>query len=141
MSEGSREQTSAFDAAVAQQRRAQDTRVSVWVAASAGAGKTRVLTSRILRLLLEGTSPGSILALTYTKAAAKEMAGRLIARARALAVAGEAELGQQLRDLLSLHESRPIPPEIQLRARSLYERLQYQVRPGAAGTHKSTGKT
>ena len=123
MSEGSPETTSAFDAAVAQQRRAQDTRVSVWVAASAGAGKTRVLTSRILRLLLEGTSPGSILALTYTKAAAKEMAGRLIARARALAVAGKAELDQQLRDLLSLHESRPIPPEIQLRARSLYERI------------------
>ena len=44
----------------AQQIRAQDTSVSVWVAASAGTGKTRVLTNRMLRLLLEGAKPAAI---------------------------------------------------------------------------------
>src|SRR5260221_9348462 len=50
---------------------------SVWVAASAGSGKTKVLTDRVLNLLLEGCSSERILCLTFTKAAAAEMANRV----------------------------------------------------------------
>ncbi len=45
----------------------------IWVTASAGTGKTRVLTSRVLRLMLAGVAPGKILCITFTKAAAAEM--------------------------------------------------------------------
>ncbi len=58
---------------------AADPRASVWVAASAGTGKTTVLTERLLRLMLDGTDPGRILCLTFTRAAAAEMANRLAA--------------------------------------------------------------
>jgi len=50
---------------------------SVWVSANAGTGKTQVLTDRITRLLLAGVKPQRILCLTFTKAAAAEMATRL----------------------------------------------------------------
>src|SRR5688500_16971265 len=76
----------AADASAAQ-RRAADPSRSVWVGASAGSGKTKVLTDRVLRLLLPeegadgsirpGTPPHRILCLTFTKAAAREMALRL----------------------------------------------------------------
>jgi ATP-dependent helicase/nuclease subunit A len=63
-----------------EQRLAADPARHVWVAASAGTGKTYVLTDRILRLLLEGCAPDRILALTFTRAAAAEMQNRLVAR-------------------------------------------------------------
>jgi ATP-dependent helicase/nuclease subunit A len=63
-----------------QQRLAADPARHVWVAASAGTGKTHVLTDRILRLLLDGSAPDRILALTFTKAAASEMQNRLVKR-------------------------------------------------------------
>ncbi|MDE2181775.1 MAG: double-strand break repair helicase AddA [Alphaproteobacteria bacterium] len=56
---------------------ASDPRRSAWVAANAGAGKTHTLANRVTRLLLAGARPEGILCLTYTKAAAAEMAGRL----------------------------------------------------------------
>ena len=65
------------------QRRASTPDTSVWVSASAGTGKTKVLTDRVLRLLLPredgrpGTPAHKILCLTFTKAAASEMALRL----------------------------------------------------------------
>ncbi len=59
------------------QREAADRNRSVWVAASAGTGKTKVLTDRVLHLLLGGSPPARILCLTFTKAAAAEMANRL----------------------------------------------------------------
>jgi ATP-dependent helicase/nuclease subunit A len=49
----------------------------IWVAASAGSGKTKVLTDRVLRLLLQRTPPSQILCITYTKAAANEMQTRI----------------------------------------------------------------
>ena len=63
--------------ATRRQLRAADPNQSVWVSANAGSGKTRVLTNRVIRLMLTGTPPERILCLTYTKAAAAEMAGRL----------------------------------------------------------------
>jgi ATP-dependent helicase/nuclease subunit A len=62
------------------QRLAADPARHVWVAASAGTGKTHVLTDRILRLMLDGSPPDRILALTFTKAAAAEMQNRLVKR-------------------------------------------------------------
>ena len=51
---------------------------SVWLSASAGTGKTQVLSARVLRLLLEpAVSPEQILCLTFTKAGATEMAARI----------------------------------------------------------------
>ena len=62
------------------QVRAADPKASTWLAANAGSGKTRVLTDRVARLLLEGVNPQHILCLTYTKAAASEMQNRLFQR-------------------------------------------------------------
>ncbi|HET6374413.1 MAG TPA: UvrD-helicase domain-containing protein, partial [Methylocella sp.] len=50
---------------------------SVWVSANAGSGKTHVLASRVIRLLLEGVPPSKILCLTYTRAAAANMSARV----------------------------------------------------------------
>ncbi len=59
------------------QKLASDPRNSVWVSAHAGSGKTHVLSQRVVRLLLSGTEPSRILCLTYTKAAAANMANRI----------------------------------------------------------------
>ncbi|MGN6463241.1 MAG: double-strand break repair helicase AddA [Pseudolabrys sp.] len=61
------------------QRKASDPGVSAWVSANAGSGKTYVLAQRVVRLLLEGTDPAKILCLTFTKAAAANMANRVFA--------------------------------------------------------------
>ncbi len=65
------------EAAARQQGRAAAPDISAWVSANAGSGKTRVLTQRVARLMLEGADPARILCLTYTRAAAAEMAQRL----------------------------------------------------------------
>jgi ATP-dependent helicase/nuclease subunit A len=59
------------------QARAADPLRSVWVPAHAGSGKTHVLAQRVVRLLLDGTDPARILCLTYTRAAAANMASRV----------------------------------------------------------------
>ncbi len=61
------------------QSTASDPLTSAWVSANAGSGKTHVLTQRVLRLLLGGTPPSQILGLTFTKAAAANMATRIFA--------------------------------------------------------------
>ncbi len=61
----------------AAQLKASDPDSSVWVSANAGSGKTHVLTQRVIRLLLRGTPPAKILCLTFTKAAAAQMATRV----------------------------------------------------------------
>ena len=92
--------TLARDEANAAQRRASDPRVSAFVGASAGSGKTKLLTDRLLRLMLRGANPGRLLCLTFTKAAAAEMATRLNQRLGTWAVAEDAKLMGELRDLL-----------------------------------------
>ncbi len=82
-----------------QQRLAADPGASVWVTASAGTGKTHVLTDRVLRLLLMDCPPERILCLTFTKAAAAEMANRLHHRLGAWAVADDTALSRELMDL------------------------------------------
>src|ERR1700676_1246527 len=63
--------------AEANQRAASDPAVSAFLAAPAGSGKTRLLTDRLLRLMVGGAKPERILCLTFTKAAAAEMSLRL----------------------------------------------------------------
>jgi ATP-dependent helicase/nuclease subunit A len=66
------------------------------LSASAGTGKTHVLTARVLRLLLRGADPSSILCLTFTKAGAAEMADRIHARLAYWVRAGDAVLRKEL---------------------------------------------
>jgi ATP-dependent helicase/nuclease subunit A len=70
----------ALDETTRRQRLASGPTRSVWVSANAGSGKTHVLTQRVIRLMLAGTRPSSILCLTYTKAAASEMSNRVFER-------------------------------------------------------------
>ena len=64
------------------QTRSSDPTTSVWVSASAGTGKTKVLVDRLIRILYQGTPINHIVCLTFTKAAALEMRERLLARLR-----------------------------------------------------------
>ncbi|MGA7383778.1 MAG: double-strand break repair helicase AddA, partial [Methylocella sp.] len=64
----------------AKQHQASNPNHSVWVSANAGSGKTHVLASRVIRLLLQGVAPSKILCLTFTKAAAANMATRVFDR-------------------------------------------------------------
>ncbi len=112
--EDSREAKTAFAAKV--QRLALDPGASVWVGASAGTGKTKVLTDRVASLLLHGTAPGRILCLTFTKAAAAEMANRLAERLAAWSVLEETALEEDLRQLLGT----PADADVLARARRLF---------------------
>jgi ATP-dependent helicase/nuclease subunit A len=81
------------------QRMALDPATSVWVSASAGTGKTKVLTERLLTLMLAGTEPSRILCLTFTRAAAAEMANRVNDRLAKWTVLPRGELAQELVNL------------------------------------------
>ena len=101
------------------QRSAADPAASVWVAASAGTGKTKVLTDRVLSLLLAGWAPHKILCLTFTKAAAAEMANRLADTLGGWAMAADESLDQELKKLLG----RPPDAATKGLARTLFARV------------------
>ncbi len=88
-------------AAEEKQRRAADPAVSAWVRANAGTGKTYVLVQRILRLLLSGAEPRSILCLTFTKNAAAEMEARVLAKLGEWATASDEKLKDALAKTLT----------------------------------------
>ena len=99
---------------------------SVVVEACAGSGKTWLLASRIVRLLLAGVAPGEILAITFTRKAAREIEERVVSWLRLLAIGSESELKA------FLLERGVAPDEATLRlARSLYERV-LGAQPGLA---------
>ena len=87
---------------------------SVWVSASAGTGKTKVLTDRVLRLLLEDVPFDKILCLTFTNAAATEMTNRISAACL--------EWQDNVESLGSILGRDPTREEI-LRAKQLFSRL------------------
>jgi len=95
---------------------AADPKGSVWVSANAGTGKTRVLVDRISRLLLAGTPAHRILCLTFTKAAAAEMANRLNDRLGGWAAETPAKLADELAALFG----RPASDDETSRARRLF---------------------
>lgn len=84
----------------AEQLRASNPNASVWVGASAGTGKTFVLSNRVLRLMLSGSRPDKILCLTYTNTAAAEMAIRVNKRLSTWITMDEAELYSELESVL-----------------------------------------
>src|SRR3984893_14651753 len=65
------------DALRANHARAAHPASSAFVSANAGSGKTHVLVQRVIRLLLNGVPPEKILCITFTKAAAANMAERV----------------------------------------------------------------
>ncbi|WP_206934440.1 double-strand break repair helicase AddA [Roseococcus thiosulfatophilus] len=103
----------------ARQRAASDPMASCFVTASAGSGKTKLLTDRLLRLMLGGAPPERLLCLTFTKAAAAEMASRLNERLGKWAVADAATLRAELTDLLG----RPPGQDETDRARDAFARV------------------
>ncbi|RJF91058.1 double-strand break repair helicase AddA [Sphingomonas cavernae] len=100
------------------QKAASEPRESVWLSASAGTGKTQVLTARVLRLLLNGADPAAILCLTFTKAGAAEMADRIHAKLASWVRMKGPELALELR---ALGES--ATPESIDAARQLFARV------------------
>jgi ATP-dependent helicase/nuclease subunit A len=101
------------------QRQASDPDASVWVGASAGSGKTKVLTDRVLRLMLAGAAPSRILCLTFTKAAAAEMALRVSKTLSAWATIDDGALDLALFDL----NGRRPGEALRIRARQLFARV------------------
>ncbi|WP_424972142.1 double-strand break repair helicase AddA [Dinoroseobacter sp. S76] len=87
--------TAPNDASLAQMQ-AADPAYSVWLSANAGSGKTKVLTDRVARLLLDGVLPERILCLTYTKAAASEMQNRLFRTLGAWSMLEDGDLREKL---------------------------------------------
>ncbi len=92
-----------------QHMEATNPRRSAVVAASAGTGKTYLLVSRMLRLLLDGVDPSRLLAITFTRKAAGEMRERLLLRLRELATCALPELDARLQEL-------GVPPDAERRA-------------------------
>ena len=105
--------------AEAAQRRAADPEASVWVAASAGTGKTKVLTDRVLSLMLTGTRPQHILCLTFTRAAAAEMSNRIAEELGEWAAAAD----EALEETLTRHLGRQPDDDIRRRAHHLFAQV------------------
>ena len=104
---------------------------SVVVRACAGSGKTWLLVSRVIRLLLSGVKPKDILAITFTRKAAEEMRGRLDSLLREFAICDDLTLKQHLLDR-GVHQ---VDLEISMtRARVLFEEVLSQSQGVAIST-------
>ena len=101
------------------QRRATTPDHSAWVEANAGTGKTKVLTDRVTRLLLNEVKPERILCLTFTKAAAAEMRNRLAHQLGRWALTDEATLDGSIAKLI---DKAPTPAQ-RVVARRLFARV------------------
>ena len=100
-------------------RRALDPSRSVVVEACAGSGKTWLLASRIVRLLLAGVAPGEILAITFTRKAAREIEERVVGWLQLMATASD----QQVIAFLAERGVAPVSSDALRTARGLYERV------------------
>ncbi len=102
------------------QNEVSDPKVSAWVSAHAGSGKTHLLVNRIIRLMLAGAAPEHILCLTYTRAAAAEMKQRLFKTLSGWITLDDEALRQAIRAMTN-GEIRLQGDELR-RARSLFAR-------------------
>jgi ATP-dependent helicase/nuclease subunit A len=98
------------------QIRAADPKTSVFVSANAGSGKTHVLTQRVINLLLNGIDPSKILCITYTKAAAANMANRVFERLAEWIALDDAAFEQRLQE----NTGQPPTPAQRILARRLF---------------------
>ncbi|MEZ5708698.1 MAG: double-strand break repair helicase AddA [Blastomonas sp.] len=104
---------------VGDQQRAVEPDDNIWLSASAGTGKTQVLTARVFRLLLEqDVKPESILCLTFTKAGASEMANRINSQLAAWVRMDDIALCKDLK-----HIGAPVDEATRKRARRLFARV------------------
>src|SRR3954451_21262902 len=100
------------DAVRATQARASDPAASASVSANAGSGKTHVLVQRVIRLLLDGVPPEKLLCITFTKAAAANMAERVFSTLGHWVTLSDDELNAAIRDAGIAH------PDAKLRSRA-----------------------
>ncbi|MBC7780070.1 MAG: UvrD-helicase domain-containing protein, partial [Proteobacteria bacterium] len=103
--------------------RALDPTRSVVVSACAGSGKTWLLVARVFRLLLDGAQPSEILAITFTRKAAQEMAQRLDRLLESAAVADDDALDRLLAERAIVPRDRAERARLHARARNLFERV------------------
>lgn len=99
------------------QIKASNPNIAAWVSASAGTGKTKILTDRVIRLLLKDVQPNKILCLTFTNAAANEMQQRIRDKLQLLASSSEEQLSA---DLIEITGHKPTQQEIS-KVRTLYD--------------------
>lgn len=94
-----------------------------WVSANAGSGKTTILRNRVIRLLLGGVLPQRILCLTFTKAAAAEMQGRIFAELARWSGLDDAGLAKEIASLTgAVSGAAPPSREALAHARTLFAR-------------------
>jgi len=104
------------DAVRAAQKRASDPEASAFVSANAGSGKTHVLVQRVIRLLLSGVAPEKILCITFTKAAAANMAERVFSTLGHWVTLDDAALDAAIREAGIAHPN----PRLRNTARKLF---------------------
>src|SRR5262245_18890965 len=95
---------------------ASDPAASAWVAAKAGSGKTYVPAQRVIRLLLDGVDPGKVLCITFTKAAAANMAHKVFDELRRWTALDDPSLDAAIRQMAGVA---PAPAQ-RARARRLF---------------------
>ncbi|MEJ2623321.1 MAG: double-strand break repair helicase AddA [Pseudolabrys sp.] len=101
---------------LAVQIEAADPDVSAFVSANAGSGKTHVLAQRVINLLLRGCDPAKILCITFTKAAAANMANRVFETLAKWTALNDEDLNKQI----ELNTGRPATFADRVRARRLF---------------------
>ena len=94
------------DTVRATQARASDPAASAFVSANAGSGKTHVLVQRVIRLLLDDVPPEKILCITFTKAAAANMAERVFSTLGHWVTLDDAALDAAIREAGIAHPDR-----------------------------------
>ena len=104
------------DEARLKQTRASDPTASVFVSANAGSGKTYVLVHRVIRLLLANVPPEKILCVTFTKAAAANMAERVFSTLGHWVTLKDDELDLAIRNAGIANPDR----KLRMRARELF---------------------
>src|SRR5246127_165795 len=98
------------------QTRASNPAASSFVSANAGSGKTHVLVQRVIRLLLDDVPPEKILCITFTKAAAANMAERVFSTLGHWVTLGDDELDAAIREAGLPHPN----ARLRMRARALF---------------------